>query len=89
MRRLQLPGRKKKNKVPTSTVVTEGEMVGQHQSMDMSLRKLREMVKDVKPGPVLQSMGSHSRTQLSDRTTTTSTIPIPQSSELRSTVGIE
>ena len=76
MRRLQLPGRKK-NKVPTSTVVTEGEMVGRHQSRDMSLSKLWEMVKDGKPGLVLQSMGSHSWTQLSDQTTTTSTIPIP------------
>ena len=34
-------------------------------SMDMSLNKLREIVKDRKPG-VLQSMGLQSRTGLSD-----------------------
>ena len=57
--------KKKKMEVPTSSVVTEDEMVGRHQSMDMSLNKRREMVKDGKPG-VLQSVGSHSQTQLSD-----------------------
>ena len=37
--------------------MTEDEMAGWHHSMDMSLSKLQEMVKDRKPG-VLQSMGS-------------------------------
>ena len=38
--------------------MTEDEMVGwHHSSMDMSLSKLWEIVKDGKPG-VLQSMGS-------------------------------
>ena len=36
-------------------------------SMDMSLSKLRELVMEGKPG-VLQSMGSQSRTRLSDGT---------------------
>ena len=39
--------------------MTEDEMVvWHHQLMDMSLRKLWEIVKDRQPG-VLQSMGSH------------------------------
>ena len=39
-------------------------------SMDMSLSKLQEMVKDGRPGE-LQSLGSQSWTRLSDSTTTT------------------
>lgn len=53
--------KKKKMEVPTSSVVTEDEMVGRHQSMDMSLNKRREMVKDGKPG-VLQFMELQSQT---------------------------
>ena len=34
-------------------------------SMDMSLSKLKEIVKDMKPG-VLQSVGSQSRTRLTE-----------------------
>ena len=40
-------------------------LVGITDSMDMSLSKLREMVKDGKPG-VLQSMGSQSQRSLRD-----------------------
>ena len=44
-------------------------------SMDMSLNKLEEVVKDKEAG-VLQSMGSQSQTQLSNHATTTSILEI-------------
>ena len=57
-------------------------------SMDMSLSKLQEMVKDGRPGE-LQSLGSQSWTRLSDSTTTKGAMQLLSSRDARLVGGAE